>query len=116
MNGKERDALLEHQTDLLGKIASKLERKPERSTGVPKLPPRPRLQLDGLPGWDFDVPDEHVEAGDFLTVNCRCGAATVLTMRIPMACDGDCGRYFLRTRAGSVKVKRFNDEEEAQAA
>ena len=86
-----------------------------RRLATPKttLPPLRRLarpRLDGLPSWDFEVPTENLRPGDFPTVICRCGVETSILLRIPVACEGDCGRFFLRMTDGSVRIKRFPKE------
>lgn len=111
MKSSERNELLVQQTaaaveqatalrDIDHRLAS-LEAGQRRRESLQKLPPLPRRRfrrLDGLPGWDARVPDEHIIEGS--TVKCRCGAETILSLRIPMACTGECGRWFLLTDAG----------------
>lgn len=107
---------MQAQTATLGEINSRLaslerERRSRRQLVLPPLKRLPRRHLDGLPGWDFEVPAEHVKDGVDPAVTCRCGSETMLSMKLPMACAGGCGRFFLRTRNG-VRVKLFNLEDE----
>lgn len=117
MRGAERDELLIEQSQTLGRIDSRLAsleraRARRERDPLPPLKSLPRVRRDGLPGWDFEVPAESVKEGVDPVVTCRCEAETTLTMKLPMECSGECGRWFLRTTAG-VRVKRFDEAEAA---
>ena len=106
MKQAQRDELHERTTVAMELIEGRLAeldaglRRRENVQKLQTLPPLPRRRfrrLDGLPGWDARVPDEHIEGS---TVKCRCGAETILSLRIPVACTGECERWFLLTDAG----------------
>lgn len=116
MKQAERDALAAQNTEALAHIAERLDElggwaarreRRARERELPPVPRPPRHRPEGFHGFDTPVPAGHV-SGMPPAVRCAadCGAETVLALSVPMACAGECGRWFVRTRAG-VRSRRF---------
>lgn len=84
------------------------------------------LAIPGLVDqFDREVPETHLDRDDreSIVVTCPCSSTTAALPQEAVACEGGCGRYFLRVRGtltpvDVVLVAKFplEDETEAEAA
>jgi hypothetical protein len=129
-----RDELQEMQVGALQRLATVLEtparerRERELEAAFPEMfsifagerGVKTLLRLGGCARlWEKTVPETHLatvcdvaDRHEWPLVKCVCGAATVVAAdELPVACAGDCGRWFLGLGA-NVCVHHFKEIEE----